>query len=528
MRSYAIARLAGAEGNAALLRSSAICFRPQRAINYRWMAQDILINAGAAEIRVAVVEDGRLQALSTAPSLFGDGAREGSRIGDILIGRVQKVLPAIQAAFVDIGMERSGFLGAREARALVSGLPEDEADIGDLIREGDAVLVQIVKDMIGDKGARLSTAVTVPGRLCVLTPFQSGIALSRRINDEAERARLTALGEAALRFSGAAGLILRTNAYGAGGEEIAEEAAHLQELWQGIADARARAKVPALLYQDLDPVVRALRDTARPDTARILIDDAGAHAAAIAYCQKAIPALAGRIAPHEGPEALFESFGIEEEIESLMRPQISLPCGGWITIECTEALCAVDVNSGRFTDAANIEDMGLIVNAEAAREVGRQIRLRGIGGVVVIDFIHMTREEHIGEVLRLLEESLARDGRPVQIAPPSPFGLVELTRKRLRDPRERRTGETCACCNGLGRVRRPAAVAMAAIRRIEQSARAAPGHAIRLCAAPEVIGWIEAQGEGLVDALAKKGVARLQLIADVGYARDRFDVGTST
>lgn len=500
------------------------------------MAKDILINVGAAEIRLAVVEDGCLQALSTASTLHDGEGRGASRIGDIVLGRVQRVLPAIQAAFVDIGMERAGFLGAREARALKPGwraLAADAAngdadpDIDELVREGDAVLVQIVKDMIGEKGARLSAALTVPGRLCVLTPFQAGISLSRRIENEAERARLARAGEAALRLSGAEGMILRTNAYGAEAEEVAEEAAHLNALWQGILAAGKAARAPSLIHQDLDPIGRALRDAASLDTRRILIDDAAALRDAQAYCRKSIPDLEGRIALFEGPGALFDAFAIEDEIEILAHSRVSLPCGGWITIEVTEALCAVDVNSGSFTAADNLQEMGRVVNAEAAREVGRQIRLRGIGGVVVIDFIHMQNEVHVGEVLRILEESLTRDGRPVQIAPPSPFGLVEVTRKRVRAPREWRTGEPCPCCGGSGRVRRPGVVALAAIRRLEQTARSAPGQAIRLEAAPEVIDWIEAQGEILRTALATKGVVRLQLVAKAAFARDGFDVGTT-
>jgi ribonuclease G len=487
---------------------------------------NLLINAGAAEIRVATVENGRLQALATAPAF---GAASG-RIGEIVLGRVQKVVPAIQAAFVDIGIERAGFLGAREAQVLAMGGGDREPDIGEMVREGDAVLVQIVKDSIGEKGARLSAAVAVPGRLSVLTPLQPGICLSRRITDEVERARLIEVGTHVLAagvLPEDAGLILRTNAYGAGFDELFDEAEVLGEIWREIETALKGAKPPAVLHCDLDPVARALRDGAGENTSRILIDDRVAVDAARAYCRAAMPQMENRIEYFSGPGALFDAYDIEADIEALFRARVGLPCGGWITIEPTEALCAVDVNSGSFTATSGLEDTGVAVNLEAAEELGRQLRLRGIGGLIVVDFIHMRNEQSAAKVLETLERSLGRDGCPVQIAPISPFGLVEITRKRLRAAREKLTGESCRSCDGAGRIRRPAAVAMDVIRRIEAAARAAPGAAIRVTAAPAVIGWIEAQGEPLKQALAKRGAVKVAFVADDSLIRERFDVGTS-
>jgi ribonuclease G len=489
------------------------------------MAQEILINAGAAEIRVATVEDGRLQALTTATAF---GGAQG-RIGEVVLGRVQKLVPAIQAAFVDIGTKQAGFLGCREAKSLTRG-GEGDCEIGDCVREGEAVLVQIVKDTIGEKGARLSAAVTVPGRLCVLTPFQPGVSLSRRILDEAERARLADLGERVLASGAAAegaGLILRTNAYGAGFDELNEEIEILSEIWRDIVEAKRQARPPVVLHRDLDPVAQTLRDVVRDDTVRILIDDAAAADAARVYCRAALPHMECRIEMFSGPGALFDAYDIETDIEALFHPRVALPCGGWITVEQTEALCAVDVNSGRFTAASGLEDTAATVNLEAAEELGRQIRLRGIGGVIVVDFIHVQNEAVMAAVVRALERSLARDGCPVRIAPLSPFGLVEITRKRLRAARETLTGEPCPACRGHGRIRRSASVAMEVMRQIEAAARAAPGAAIRVTAAPDVIGWIEAQGEPLIAALAKKGAVRIAFVRDAALTREQFDVGTT-
>jgi ribonuclease G len=493
--------------------------------------QEILINVGAAEIRIAIVEDGKLQALTCERTLGADGEAAAGRslVGDIVLGRVAKVMPAVQAAFVEIGHERAGFLGAREARCLSDASVEQEPAIGQLVREGDAVLVQIVKDPIGEKGARLSASVTIPGRLCVLAPYQPGIALSRRIEDKAERARLSALGEALIAQSNGelvagAGYIFRTAAVGAAPEELRDDAVQLARDWQAILAARKKAKPPALLHRDLGPIARALRDLVRDDTVRILIDDAESAEAARAFCRRTMPETEGRIAFFDGPGALFDD--LETDIDGLMHPRVPLSCGGWITVEGTEALTAVDVNSGSFTHASGLEDTGLTVNLEAARELGRQLRLRGIGGLIVVDFMHMKEEAHVDQVLETLTHSLSRDGAPVTVSRPSPLGLVEISRKRVRSPLVSLSSECCAACAGQGNVRRPDAVAMDVLRRIESGARAAPGKPIRVRAAPEIIRWIESQGEGLRAALARKGAVNVELEEDETCSRERFDVAT--
>ena len=496
------------------------------------MSQEILINVGAAEIRIAVVEDGKLQALIREQTLgAGDAVSSGrSLIGDIVLGRVAKVLPAIQAAFVEIGHERAGFLGAREAHCLAAA-SEHEPLIGELVREGEEVLVQIVKDPIGEKGARLSASVTIPGRLCVLAPFQPGVALSRRIEDEAERERLSSLGEALIGLADdelavGAGYIFRTAAVGAELEELREDALQLAQDWRAILAARKKAKPPALLHRDLGPIARALRDLVRDDTARILIDDAEAAEAARAFCRLTLPEAEARIALFASPGALFDLFDLETDIDGLLHPRVPLSCGGWITVEGTEALTAVDVNSGSFTQASGLEDTGLAVNLQAARELGRQLRLRGIGGLIIVDFIHMKEDEHVDRVLEALTQSVSRDGTPVTVSRSSPLGLVEISRKRVRESLSSLVSESCAACAGQGIVRRPDAVAMDVVRRIEASARAAPGKPIRVRAAPEIIRWIADQGEDLRAALARKGAAKIELEEDQTCSRESFDVST--
>jgi ribonuclease G len=507
------------------------------------MNKEVLINAGAGEVRVAIVEDGRLQELflerligldDESPRRRGGGRSGHSLIGNIILGRVQRVLPGMQAAFVDIGLARAGFLGAREARCLADlpGFEDDRAPkISDCVREGEDIVVQVVKDPIGDKGARLSANVTIPGRLLVLVPNQAGIALSRRIEDEAERARLTALGEAMIAegngaLAQGAGYIVRSAGIGAQLSDFREDAERLAEAWLPVMEKRKAARAPATLYNDLDPVERTMRDEVDAQTARVLIDDREALEAARAYCRRAMPDAEQKIEFFTGPGMLFDSYGLEDEIAHLVEPRVPLPSGGWITIEGTEALTSVDVNSGSFTEATGLEETSLRVNLEAAEEIGRQLSLRGIGGLVVIDFIHLNEPANIERVLEVLRASLARDRTPTQISGMSEFGLVEITRKRIRDPLVKLMTECCRTCHGRGRNRTRESVALDIVREVERSAAAAPGKPITVRAAPDVVRWLNAHEDEVRTGLARRGAPRVTFQPRDEFDREGFDVAT--
>jgi ribonuclease G len=507
------------------------------------MPKEVLINAGAGEIRVALVEDGRLQELSLERTVGLDdegrsrnSGRSGhSLVGNIMLGRVQRVLPGMQAAFVDVGLSRAGFLGAREARCLADlpGFEEERTPkIGDCVHEGEEVLVQVVKDPIGDKGARLSANVTIPGRLAVLVPNQAGVALSRRIEGDKERARMLKMGEAMIAEGGdrlvpGAGYILRTAATDATLTDLKEDAERLADAWRPVLARRQAATAPATLYHDLDPVERTMRDLVRADTARVLIDDTASVEAARAYCRRAMPEAEGKVEHFAGPGSLFDLHGLEDEIDRLSSPRVPLPSGGWITIESTEALTAVDVNSGSFTASTGLEETSVKVNLEAADEIGRQVRLRGIGGLIVVDFIHLEGAENIARVLQVLEASLSRDHTPTQISPMSEFGLVEITRKRVRDPLFKLMSECCRSCSGHGRKRTRDSVALEVMRQVERAAQAAPGKAVVVRAAPEIVRWFEDHDEEVAGALARRGAARVRFEPCESYAREGFDVATA-
>lgn len=496
------------------------------------MASEVLINVGPAETRVAFVDEARLSELfieRTAEA--GREGRHGHRLlGNIMLGRVQRVLPGMQAAFVDLGLEKAGFLAAREARCLAD-LPGfmDQPCISKCVREGEQVVVQIIKDPIGDKGARLSANVTIPGRLVVLVPNQSGVALSRRIEDEGERKRLTdLLTDIAAndpRAAAGAGYIVRTAALSASRDDIASDIARLGDEWRTIQARRNMVKVPATIYHDLDPVERTMRDGVDDETQRILIDNAEAVAQARAYATRTMPSAVDKIQLFNGPGELFDQHNIEGEIETLLQPRVRLPSGGWITLETTEALTSIDVNSGSYTEATGLEQTSLKTNLEAAAEIGRQLRLRGIGGLIVIDFIHLNEPENIAQVLTVLADSVSKDRTPTQILPMSEFGLVEMTRKRVREPLSKLFSEICDPCHGHGRIKTVVTVAAELLRRVAREAKARPGTKLVAYAAPEVIRWIEAQGEDLKQTLRRHAGAGLRFEARTNFARAQFDVG---
>jgi ribonuclease G len=270
-----------------------------------------------------------------------------------------------------------------------------------------------------------------------------------------------------------------------------------------------------------------MRDCVRAETLRVLIDDAPGVEAARAYCRRAMPEFEDKVELFTGPGMLFDMYDLEEEIDRLTVPRVPLPSGGWITIEGTEALTAVDVNSGSFTASTGLEETSLKVNLEAADEIGRQVRLRGVGGLIVVDFIHLAEPDNIAKVLAVLEDSLSRDHTPTQISPMSEFGLVEITRKRVRDPLVKLVSECCRDCEGHGRKRTRDHVALEIIKRIERQAIAAPGKAVQVRAAPEVVQWLEEHDEEVRAALARRGASRVSYEANDAFAREGFDVGTA-
>lgn len=463
------------------------------------MSRALLIELGLAETRAALIEDGRLQALE----LWRED--EPWEAGAIYLGRVARVVPSLRAAFVELGLARPGLL------ALGGGAPE----------EGAAVLVQLRRAPEAEKGALLTREVSLAGRQLAWRPLGAGLRLSRRITDAAEHARLEAVGRELLADGG--GLVLRSRAAGAEMGALAAEAAALREGWRRIEAAALRAKAPALLHRE-EPVAAALREHLAPELEAVWLDRAGGFGRARDWCRRRAPWAEARLRLDEGPPALFERHGVEAEIEAALAPEVALPSGGRLAIETTRALTAVDVDSGARDERGGREAEALACNLEAAAALARQLRLRRIGGLVVVDFLRLAGAGDRAAVLAALDRALARDPTPTRRTGFSALGLVELARRRDGPALAERLGEPGPAAAG-GR-RRPSArtVAGRLLRRAGTEARAGRGGLLRLCAAPEVIAALAQLPAARPEALARAFGCRVALVGEPGFARERFEV----
>nr|TFG54933.1 MAG: Rne/Rng family ribonuclease [Hyphomicrobiales bacterium] len=491
------------------------------------MTQALLIHSGIAELEIALLKDGVLERYWSETSLEDDESQtsEGqSRVGDVVLARIKRVLPALNAAFVDIGDERDGFLSVRDAAKRGSGPREDDLKIGSLVREGEARLVQVLRDAIGEKGARIGLNIALAGRFLVFSPDGGKVLLSRRIEDEAERVRLKSIFEAMEVLKSGAGIVVRTAAIGASEEALREDAEYLAGIWEDIVEAQEEDEPPVTLHHELGFIERALRDKVGPEIERVIVDDRAAFNAARAYAVEAMPDFSEKIVLHEGPSPLFADHGIDEEIAALQLSEILLANGGWITIEPTEALTAVDVNSGKHIARSDLEATALAVNTEAAEAIARQLILRGIGGLIVIDFIPMT--DGFDRLTEMLAEKLKQAGIQADAARMEGMNIVALTIKHMRASVDRRATEPCTLCDGHGRRRSVSAIARQALRQVERAAAAAPGRPIAMRVGSEIAAWLEARSGQLKSGFSRKGITALRVFPEAQRARDSFSIET--
>lgn len=396
------------------------------------MTHEILMSVENGLLRVAQVEDGHLTALQAAP--LGKADAQASMVGQIYLARVERVVGRLQAAFVDIGFDKSAFLGAREARALVPDATRD-TPIEDCVEDGDTVLVQVTRPPQGDKGAQVTADVTLAGRGVVLAPCRTRIAVSRQIEDEAERTRLTELAEKIRQgdgieavdvdgMDGPSGWVLRTAAAGQEMDALAADMAQVAGQWEALLERAEDMDAPSLIHEDLGPIEKALRDLVRADTAAVVVEGAAGFATAKGFMRQNMAALADILSAAEDGEILFDRHDVAGQLDKAMSPRVDLPSGAWLMIETTEAMTTVDVNSGAA------EGDALAVNLEAAAALAKQIRLRALGGLIAIDFIDMTDEAAHEAVLKGLDAGFDGDKNPVRIGPMSEFSVVEMTRRR--------------------------------------------------------------------------------------------------
>ena len=467
--------------------------------------KSLVVNSTPLETRIALLENGQLC------ELFLERSMNKSQVGDIYKGRVAKLLPGMQSAFVNIGGVKDGFLylddvvsqriGAdisMEEDALESPteeLPPPPPPLPTL-REGEETLVQVVKDPIGSKGPRLSRHLSFPGRFLVFMPGIDHIGISRKITDPAERERLRDLirshalpGE---------GFIVRTAAIGEKDEDLVGDVAALRQSWADIQVKAATVPAPGLVYQDLGLLQKVLRDIFREEVASFWVDDAAAHREVLAFVEKVHPEWANRVKLFTSDLPIFEAFGLEAEIDSARQPKVYLKHGGSIVLNQTEALVSVDVNTGKFVGKKDLEETVFLTNLEAIPEIVRQLRLRNLGGIVVIDFIDMMDPAHREAVLERFQEELKRDRNHARAGAISEFGLVELTRKRTGPSLERQLTQTCPTCNGAGRTQSPETCLLKAYRELVRLGERLRGADVRLTLHPDLAASLNQEArEGL-------------------------------
>ncbi|MBM3505816.1 MAG: Rne/Rng family ribonuclease [Alphaproteobacteria bacterium] len=480
------------------------------------MTEEVLINVGLGETRIAVMRGGRLI------DYFVERPRRQSPMGSIYLGRVERVVSGMEAAFVDIGLDRSGFLAAWDARPpglTNEGERRQAPPITSLVHEGQAVIVQATKEPTGDKGARLSTHVSIAGRYVVFVPGGRGAALSRRITEQSERDRLFAIAEPALADGG--GLIVRTAAAGTAAADLLADIASLRTAWTEILARAETAQPPTCLHEELAPVERAIRDLVRTETKRLVVDHGDAVSIARGYAASRVAGLS--IEHHRGD--VFADHAVEEELEQALATRVALPSGGSITIEATEALTAIDVNSGRYVKGADPTATGLATNLEAAQEIARQIRLRNVGGIIVIDFIHVAAGDG-PKVVEALKVATAGDRAPIRIGAMSEFGLVEMTRKRTRESLERIVTDECPWCEGRRRLPSVESVAYEALRRTERATHgpSARGRFVVVRVAPEVAEFLVEEEAELLRALERRIGCSVEVEPDGDFARDEVEI----
>ncbi len=488
------------------------------------MTAEILFNVTPQETRAAIVENGALQELCVERS------RRRGLVGNIYRGRVCRVLPGMEAAFVEIGLARTAFLHASDV-ANVTQEEQPDSDhaphdpIDRLLHEGQQVLVQVIKDPLGTKGARLTTHITVPSRYLVLMPNARNIGVSARIEDETERQRLKEIVATHAAEQGLeCGYIVRTAAEGVEAEAVHRDMDFLLRLWQGISDRSATVTAGSLVYSDLPLVLRTLRDLVDVEVERVAIDSFEVVQQVREFANQYIPEMVGRIEQYTGERPLFDLHGIEDEIQKALERKVQLKSGGYLIIDQTEAMTTIDVNTGGFVGHRNLEETIFKTNLEAAQAIARQLRLRNLGGIIIIDFIDMTQEEHKRQVMRALEKALERDHAKSHICDVSPLGLIEMTRKRTRESLEHTLCEPCPTCGGRGHIKTAETVCYEMFRELLRAARQFDARELLVLASQDVVDLLlDEESAGLAELQELLGVP-VKFQVEGLYTQEQFDV----
>jgi ribonuclease G len=486
------------------------------------MSIEIFVNVAPRETRAALLENGALQ------EIYLERVSRRGLVGNLYKGRVSRVLPGMQAAFVEIGLERTAFLHAadivfeRPEETLVN-LPQVD-DIRRLVTEGDDILVQVIKDPMGSKGARLTTFVSLPSKYLVYMPHGTGVGVSSRIEGESERLRLKTLVGAMVPHATNGAYIVRTAAQSASAEHLNEDMAYLQRLWQHVRAQGGQMSPGEIVHEDLPLTLRILRDELARGVDRVLVDSASEHARMVSFAQSFIPAAARCIELYAGPRPLFDLHGIEEEISLALQQKVLLKSGGHLMIDQTEAMTTIDVNTGAYVGHRNLEETIYRTNLEAAMAIARQLRLRNLGGIIIIDFIDMRDEPHRRAVLAALERALAGDRAATQVVSLSPLGVVEMTRKRTRESLEHLLCEPCPSCQGRGFVKTAQTVCYEVFREIVRQSRQFASRELLILAHQDVVECLLDEESAAMAELESQVARPIRLQAEALYGVDQYDV----
>ena len=479
------------------------------------MSEEVLINVTPRETRVAVVAAGVVQ------ELLIERASGRGLVGNLYMGRVARVLPGMQSAFIDIGLERAAFLHVAD----IWENREPGKPIEKILAEGTPLLVQVVKDPIGSKGARLSTQVSLAGRLLVYLPHDPHIGISQRIEDENGRAQLRDRLKELVPAEEKGGFIVRTLAEAAAEEELAADIAYLRQLWATLRQRSLGARPPELLYQDLSLAQRVLRDMVSAATVRVLVDSRENHQKLHAFAQRYMPQLASRLEHYAGERPLFDLYSVEDEIEKALSRRVDLKSGGYLIIDQTEAMTTIDVNTGGYVGSRNFDDTIFKTNLEAAQAIARQLRLRNLGGIIVLDFIDMQSESHRAAVLEEFKRALSRDRTRVTVNGFTGLGLVEMTRKRTRESLAHVLCEPCPTCEGRGEVKTAFTVCYEILREILREARAFnEAREFRILAAQSVIDRFLEEEAPSLEMLSQFIGKRISVQVESSYTQEQFDI----
>jgi ribonuclease G len=515
------------------------------------MIRQLIINETDHETRVALLEDG------TIAEVFYERGDNSEITGNIYKGRVQRVLPGMQAAFIDIGLEQAAFIHANDIvrkndpvlerffnddlnnadaaqkdwrqdpvdhSESVLALPptQDDYPIDELLTEGQELMVHVAKSPMGSKGARVTTNISLPGRFLVLMPFSDHIGVSRRIEKEVERDRLKEIVQSLRKDD--SGYIVRTASEGIAAEKLADEMGFLKKLWEAIQKKEQTLSATVLLHKELNVSLRAVRDLLTNEAEKVITDSRKVYEDVLSFLDTYMPALKDSVTLYDAPEPIFDAYNLEWDISRALKRKVWLKSGGYIVIDQTEALCAIDVNTGRYVGTHNQDETILKTNLEAVKEIAYQIRLRDIGGIIIIDFIDMVKKSHQEKVYNELIDALKKDRSKTHVLPISELGLVQMTRKRVRQPLHQILCETCFYCDGQGTLMSRRSICYNIYREMLRQSRDLMGDRLTLRVNPEIADLFYGEERRLVEELEEKFNRQIVIYPNPTYHLEQFDV----